>query len=318
MFNIGTTVSVINSTVKKDHTGPRKDSIGYATAKGRVFFVQFEKEGIEAATDPTSILFTRYGNDSTTRKELKGFVNVVPVLSKWTEDSEKTIRDFVNSLSVTIEGEWPKIKDYMMINKTASVGVAVPVLGTPLNLRKCHNDEYTAWFDVFLKSHNVLSILNEMSISNKTERFLKTIDKNMLSTIRDMANSKSQKASIMPLILENETHRISVSNILVGLLATVSSVENKRVLATFERGLQEGAYSVDDFQRKGEFVQTLMYDYYTPMFNKKVSLVEKYAEKRQRMLANALLRTRDILLSLVTVGQVTVPVAAVAGAGTVG
>jgi hypothetical protein len=314
MFNIGATIEVVNSTIKHGQIGPRRYSIGYSAAKGRIFFINFEKAGIEAATDPTSILFTKYGNDSSDRKELKGFVNIVPVLSKWTDDSEKIVRDFVNNLSISVEEEWSKIKDYMMVGKDSAIGVAVPVLGSPINLIECSDAEYVAWFNTFLRSHNIISMLNEMAMGGHGSRFSSIIDNDMLSIIRDMGNSKDRKTEAMPVILDNVTHKIAISDVLMKLVATTSSVENKKVLTTLERGLKKGAYSVDDFNRKGEFIQTLMYDFYTPVFDKKVQLIQDYAEKRLRLLAEALLRTREIMLSLSTVGQVAGP-ACVARAG---
>lgn len=307
MFNIGATVSIINSTVKKDQTGPRKGSIGYAAAKGRIFFLRFEKSEIEAATDPTSILFTRYGNDSSTRKEFKGFINIVPVLPKWTDNSEKIILDFVENLSISSEEEWSNIKDYMMVNKYSSIGVAVPVLGAPVNLKTCDNNDFVLWFETFLRSHNILSLLNEIG-GSKGMQLSNVTDTGMISSIREMANSKNQKASLMSLILADTGHRANISDVLMKLVMTSSSIENKKVLSTFERGLKEGIYSAGDFQQKGEFIQALMYDYYTPMFDKKVRLVQKYGEKRERLLAEALLKTREVMVSLVTVGQVPVPV----------
>lgn len=182
IIGLGSKVIVITSSVKKG-IGPRKGSIGYLSD---VSMYGGYSNKISAYAQPIRVVFTRYGFESKTRKERKGFINILPVVHKdTTHGYAKIIENIdVNTLF------WARMRESLASpnNKSKAAfpyGILVPL---ETDLMGCGFEEFFVW----LESHILSKMFHKaiVSVSSNRERLSGIIDIRVIDLLLTITKSK--------------------------------------------------------------------------------------------------------------------------------
>jgi len=155
MFDPGTKVVVLASSIKKGTTGPRKGSVGYINSKARDSNTVAWDESTRLLTGMVDITFSRYGFEKSNRRETKNVCNFIPVpLRQKNGVIENAIDDIVQKMETPnflskMEYVLQQGIPHETINKKPIVILGVPdCCGS--NLVDCSHNEFCCWFESIL------------------------------------------------------------------------------------------------------------------------------------------------------------------------
>lgn len=232
MFDPGTKVVVLASSIKKGTTGPRKGSVGYVnnkTSSGSNTAVI--NDITRLATSITNVTFLRYGFEKSNRRETKTVCNFIPIPLKTKNCARKdTIDDTIQKMESSsfvskIEYALKQVYMHNTIDKMPIVILGVPdCCGS--SLVDCSHNEFCCWFESMLVN-NTNNINRIHSLYEGTSHHIgSNIDLELIHVLLDCVYSIDQRNSFYESVKNDKTIRENI----ITTLRKICIIADKRIV----------------------------------------------------------------------------------------
>lgn len=242
MFNIGTRVVVLASSIKKGF-GPKRGSIGYVSSQSQSSFADriYPHSLLSFISTPMTIAFSRYGFEKKRRCELRSVVNILPAFMGEVKNVDKAreVKDVINLFQ---NGEFEKnrqwtewVSDVHKMRSPQLVTLA-PVGGLKVESMLEQPMETQACMESFLRNRIIGSLLH----NNKHSNFYPQIGKNFMAEIPIAHRNRGAAQEILKWAEVNPKEALTY----VRILSTVYNLrKGQQELYHFKALIERNSYS---------------------------------------------------------------------------
>jgi len=223
MFDLGTKIVILASTRKKG-VGPRKGSVGYASAlQNRGTFDHFA-----LAATLNEVFFFRYGFETQQRLEKKAIISVFPIIKPEQGDIHSQVRSVVKRIhSPKSSKVWDEIRAYFDVVPRVPITLAAPLSCCRTNMSEASKKEFYAWMESLLLSSN----LGSHHIANAK---MPSLSMDTLEMIRNMIMDRGYKQSRMEDFTSSDKYKKQTLEFMRPLLAFAGRYEFINTAQSYE------------------------------------------------------------------------------------
>lgn len=241
MFNIGTRVVVLASSIKKGF-GPKRGSIGYVSSQNQSVFIDriYPHSLLSFISTPMTIAFSRYGFEKKRRCELRSVVNILPAFMGEIKNVDKAreVKDVINLFQ---NGEFERnrqwaewVSDVHNMHSPKLVTLA-PVGGLKVESMLEQPMETQAYMESFLRNKIIGSLLH----NNKHNNFYPQIGKNFMTQMPIAHRNRDAAQEILKWAEVNPKEAL----IYMRILSTVYNLRSgQRKLGYFKASVERNSY----------------------------------------------------------------------------
>jgi len=311
MFDFGTKIVVLASSVGNNRTGPKYGSEGYIIATGTANYTDDTRITNALLLSSTSVLFTRYGfgkpRSSAERKEV---LNVLPIIRKppqheknmtVLERLERAIKrfnkeDFGNDF-------WYNIKsNYCSNPDSVYVAIMAPAKFYGEDLVTCPSIEFRAWFESVILAYDMSGAITRATNKVFKTKFPNQKLLNRLIACKDSTKSHEMRQDYAQYFSEMPKRRKEV----IETLRIIMSMAFPRGQASVRRHLQYGIdqrfYHNDRDEIKSEiFFSSMADNMFRSEFGWKKERIMNTSIKNKKIILDRLSQTKDAMSFLSSV-----------------
>lgn len=164
MFDFGTKIIVLASSVKNNHIGPKYGSEGYVVGANTANYTEGRRITNALLLSRVDVLFTRYGfGKARNTSERKEILNVLPIMRKAPQHEEdmtilKRLERTINRFKrEDFRGDfWYNVKSNYCNNIDGTyIAIMVPAKVYGENLTTCPSTEFKAWFESVILAYDM-------------------------------------------------------------------------------------------------------------------------------------------------------------------
>jgi hypothetical protein len=253
MFDLGTKIVILASTRKKG-VGPRKGSVGYASAcQNRGIFDQYA-----LVTTLNEVFFFRYGFETQERVEKKAIISVFPIIKPDQGDIHSQVRSLIKRIHSPKSSQvWDEVRAYYDVVPRVPITLVAPLNCCRTDVSKASTKEFYSWLESLLLGSNLLSFLNDaVSSRHVTNTKMSTINMDSLEMIRNMIMDKGYKQSRMADFSHSAKAKKETVEFLQPLLAFAGRYETSKTASSYE------SYLTNNLPRiSGKFPPNVLLDH---------------------------------------------------------
>lgn len=178
MFNLGTNIVIVASSLVKGETGPRTGSFGFALESSNDNLRQSSvyNRSLSTLFSPEKIMFTSFGNDSKLRIEEKTVMCALPI-PLYNSNFNKHLDKMLISIKHggLYNKKWKDAVHYTFKRSSIPICIVIPNV-RPVNLTDCDITIFKAWLKTILKaprfSDHLFRTLSQFSYIKKNTNII--------------------------------------------------------------------------------------------------------------------------------------------------
>jgi hypothetical protein len=307
MFDFGTKITVLASSVGNSRTGPKYGSEGYVIGTGTANYTDDTRITNALLLSTADVLFTRYGfGKARSSAERKEVLNVLPIMRKppqhekgmtVLERLERTIKRF-NKEDFGSEF-WYNIKSsYCAKPSSAYVAIMVPAKVYGEDLITCPNIEFKAWFESMILAYDMSGAVTRATNKIFKTKFPKQKLLSRLIACKECTKEHEVRRDYAQYFADTHKRRKEV----VETLRIVMSMAFPRGQANIRRHLQHGidkGFYIDKGRGGGIrpelFFSTMADNLFSSEFEWKKERIMKASIKNKKIILDRLSQTKDAM-----------------------
>lgn len=311
MFDFGTKIVVLASSVGNNRTGPKYGSEGYIIATSTANYTDDTRITNALLLSSTDVLFTRYGfgkpRSSAERKEV---LNVLPIIRKPPQhEKDMTVLERLERAIKRFNKEdfkndfWYNIKSNYCPNPDSTyVAMMVPAKVYGENLLACPDIEFKAWFESVILSYDMSGAITRATNKVFKTKFPNQKLLNRLVACKDSTKEHEVRQDYAQYFADTSKRRKEV----IETLRIVMSMAFPRGQASIRRHLQYGIDQRFYHDEKGEirpevFFAAMADNIFRNEFEWKKERIMNAPIKNKEIILDRLSQTKDAMSFLSSV-----------------